>query len=130
MSNWYTPDGDLYEGCNAAIGSEIWLKAHRKIGKDLANEKLHRVALTKLKHHYVFTVWLGLDHSFGRFLGRDEPPLIFETMVFKNVPKKMTIPGFNTQTELNESVEMNRYSTKAQALKGHKKMVDKWRKAQ
>lgn len=51
----------------------------------------------------VSTVWLGLDHGFvpGR------PPLIFETMVFGGPLH----------------YECDRYSTEAQALAGHKRMV-------
>ena len=57
---------------------------------------------------WISTVWLGLDHSFGR-----PPPMIFETMVF---PKK---------DEWLE-IDVARYTTEAEALAGHKAMVDEW----
>lgn len=56
---------------------------------------------------YVSTVFLGLDNSFG-----GGPPLIFETMVFYN-------RSFS-------NIDLDRYSTEAEAIKGHAKMVSKW----
>lgn len=86
-------------------GNEIllsqWLEAFEK------NDR--RLAIKHLTNGFVIsTVWLGLDHSFG--FGK---PLIYETMVFK-------------EGNYNE-LDMDRYSTKAEALIGHKKMVEKWR---
>lgn len=49
----------------------------------------------------ISTVFLGIDHS---FLGG--PPLIFETMVFGG----------------DQDAEMDRYSTKREALEGHEAM--------
>ena len=67
-----------------------------------------RVALTEFAHLgvevRVSTVWLGLDHNFG-----DDPPLIFETMIFGG--------------SLDE--DQKRYSTEAEALAGHEAMVQK-----
>lgn len=59
--------------------------------------------------HVVSTVWLGLDHRFGP----EGPPLIFETMVF---PSKGDY----------EDLDMERYSTEAEAHAGHARMVAKW----
>lgn len=59
---------------------------------------------------WISTVWLGLDHSFG-----DGPPLIFETMVFPS------------NGDLSEE-DMDRYSTREEALVGHQRMVEKWTK--
>ena len=75
-----------------------------------------QVNRTVLPNGYlVSTVWLGLDHSFG-----DGPPLIFESMVFTcNAKQKVT-----DWLEL----DMCQYSTEAEALKGHKRLVNKWRK--
>jgi len=71
--------------------------------------KYRRVAKTTLPNKlWVSTVWLGLDHSFLR----TGPPLIFETMVFRN----------------SESIDETRYSTWAQAKAGHIDMVHKWEK--
>jgi hypothetical protein len=54
----------------------------------------------------VSTVWLGLNHSFT-----DGPPLIFETMVFG---------GEHDQ-------DQERYSTEAEALAGHRRIVESLR---
>jgi hypothetical protein len=54
----------------------------------------------------VSTVFLGLDHQFGRGL-----PLLFETMVFG---------GPNDQNQ-------ERYSTRAEALAGHTRVVEEER---
>lgn len=57
--------------------------------------------------YYVSTVWLGLDHAFHP----ETEPLIFETMVFHG--------DFS-------DLDMDRYTTRKQALAGHKAMVRKW----
>ena len=56
----------------------------------------------------VSTVFLGLNHNWG-----EGAPLIFETMVFPS------------ETEWDD-LDMDRYSTEKEAIKGHKKMVKKW----
>lgn len=53
----------------------------------------------------VSTVWLGLNHAFYP----DSPPLIFETMVF--------VDGDMSGLDM-----MDRYATKAQAKKGHRRI--------
>ena len=55
----------------------------------------------------VSTVFLGLNHSFG-----EGEPLWFETMVF-------SAKGYAEE-------DMDRYTTWNEAIKGHKKMVQKW----
>ena len=57
----------------------------------------------------VSTVWLGLDHGFGK-----GEPLIFETMVFSK------------KGEYHD-LDMVRYSTEAEAKLGHRAMVGKWK---
>jgi hypothetical protein len=53
---------------------------------------------------WVSTVWLGIDHGFGM-----EPvPVIFETMIFGGEHDHV----------------MMRYSTEAEAIKGHREAVD------
>ncbi|KKM23498.1 hypothetical protein LCGC14_1614530 [marine sediment metagenome] len=76
--------------------------------EDAAYNGKRRVDETMIGDIRVSTVFLGLDHSFG-----GGPPLIFETMVFGG--------------ELNQ--EMDRYSTKTQALKGHQLMCERVKKA-
>lgn len=57
----------------------------------------------------VSTVFLGINHRFG-----DGPPLIFETTVF---------PPWARGSDLF----MDRYSTEAEAKRGHDKAVRHWR---
>ena len=63
----------------------------------------------------VSTVFLGLDHCHSRFLPghENDPPLIFETMVFGG-----PMAGW-----------MDRYSTWAEAERGHTEIVAEVRKA-
>lgn len=63
-----------------------------------------RVARTKTRHAEISTVWLGLNHNWMP----DGPPLIFETMVFGG--------SFDQHQE--------RYSTEAEALAGHARIVE------
>lgn len=76
-------------------------------GKDLMNPKIKIVKQETLPNGYwVSTVWLGLDHRWGK-----GQPLIFETMVF-----------YQGESDL----DMQRYSTEAEAIVGHKALVKKW----
>jgi hypothetical protein len=88
------------------------LDGHRAIKTDLMtwaswfeNVKDRHVADEKVGDVRVSTVFLGLDHAWGG----NEPPQIFETMVFGG--------------ELDQ--EMDRYSTWEQAEIGHQNMVDR-----
>lgn len=64
---------------------------------------------TSVGPYLVSTVWLGLDHNYGQC----DEPLIFETMVFYGADR--------------EDLELERYSTEDQALKGHEAMCDKYK---
>jgi hypothetical protein len=66
------------------------------------------VAQTKIGSYMVSTVFLGLDHSFGRGL-----PLLYETMVFADDTG-------------GHDYDSDRYATRAQALAGHTAMVKKF----
>ena len=56
----------------------------------------------------VSTIWLGINHRFG-----PGAPLIFETMVF------------SSRDDFGE-LDMDRYTTEAEAITGHGVMVAKW----
>lgn len=72
------------------------------------NEETRRVKFDRLPNDFrVSTIWLGLDHQYG-----DGPPLIFETMVFHG--------------ERSADLDMERYSTLAEAEAGHARMVALW----
>ena len=62
------------------------------------------VQQTEVGGHFVSTVWLGLDHSFG-----GGAPLIFETMICAPSGEWLDY--------------QERYSTKAEAEEGHKRAV-------
>lgn len=79
-----------------------WIETHRK-------EKI--LKQTRLWNgKWVSTVFLGIDYNFS-LSGR---PILFETMVFP-------APGNYRE------IDMNRYRTYEEAIKGHELMVKKWR---
>lgn len=84
--------------------------------KRLEGDKdMKRVAETTLPSGFwVSTVWLGIDHSFG-----DGPPIIFETMVFRT--------NADGKVESFSDLDSDRYSTEAEALAGHARMVERWK---
>jgi hypothetical protein len=93
MSEHYVMNAD---GEVEATDMMTWARWFEKAGASRV------IAKTPVGDVKVSTVFLGLDHSFG-----DGPPLIFETLVFGG-----PLDG-----------EMERYSTRAQALAGHTAMV-------
>jgi hypothetical protein len=93
--DWYDRDGKLLD----------WEEAANK----MEDRDYYRVALTHVTEGTsVSTVWLGISHQYG-----DGPPLIFETMVFSDVPA------------IDESQE--RYSTESEAIAGHLRWVEQVR---
>lgn len=97
MSRYYDRDGrpiDLWQWSKLMEDREYQVLQHTVVNK----------------RWLVSTVWLGLDHGFA-FLG-DPTPLIFETMVF------------NARAEApRDDLEMRRYTTEREALRGHQDMV-------
>lgn len=74
-----------------------------------ANSKRRRIVREKpTEGSEVSTCFLGVDYQFG-----DGPPILFETMVFGG-----PLDG-----------EQERYSTRAEALEGHGRMVERVREA-
>jgi hypothetical protein len=67
----------------------------------IGNKDANRVAEDTVGDYWVSTVFLGLDHSWGR-----GDPVLFETMVF--------VEG--------ESADMKRYCTWAEAMAGHERI--------
>lgn len=68
-----------------------------------------RIARDEIAGVTISTVFLGLDHSYG-----DERPLLFETLVMGGALDQ----------------DMWRYSTRAEALEGHAKAVERVRAAE
>lgn len=93
---YYTPQG------KGILDVLVW-------GKIYANrkEKILKQEDTWLGF-WVSTVWLGLDHSFLP----NQDPLIFETMVFRK--------GYWSD------LDCQRYTTKEEAIRGHKALMRKW----
>jgi len=77
----------------------------------LVDDDYKVVKQTEKNGYIISTVWLGIDHSFGRFFGSEEKskPIIFETMIFK----------YSTC-----DLYQDRYATEEEAIKGHKWAVD------
>lgn len=99
-----TERGVYFDRHGEPVTSEEWARM-------MEEDAVRRVAeTTHPDGKWVSTVYLGLDHNFG--FG---PPLIFETMVFPS------------QADMGE-LDCDRYSTEAEALKGHDRMVEKWTK--
>jgi hypothetical protein len=99
-----------------------------------------RVALTEItKDVHVSTVFLGLDHSYERFLARAEweplpPPILFETMVFwrnAKYPGTYTLEMGDATREIEEmefhGEDQARAATYAEALQQHHEMVERAR---
>jgi hypothetical protein len=95
--------GMYYDRAGKPIAAEEW-------GPLFQDPKYKILKQTYLNAEDVFisTVWLGMDHAFGR-----GPPLIFETMVFKG-------------QGVGEALDCKRYSTEAEALHGHDETIDEW----
>ena len=81
------------------------------------DDEYQRIAETWVGKYRVSTVWLGLNHSSLPGL-----PLIFETMVFDESVEVVTIIGGETRS-YHPDVDQERYSTRAQAERGHAEMV-------
>lgn len=123
MSLWYGRDGKVL--VDAELGTKEWEKQMSKIEKLLTDPayKIVQQDYTPKKKYWVSTVWLGLDHS---FMGKGKP-IIFETMVFsgrtsKKKPDKFFPAGFTYRRDF----EQVRYSTEAEAIKGHKKLLKEY----
>lgn len=76
----------------------------------LEDDDYRHVGSTEIGPYWVSTVWLGLDHGFGR-----GPPIIFETMVF-------LVRDPDEERHLAD-IDTVRYSTEEEATKGHEDMV-------
>ena len=83
-------------------------------------EKADRhVGSTRVRNYWISTVFLGIDHQFGAY----GPPLLFETMVFKNVSDTTK---YGDGKSWNGEEEMQRYATWDEAEAGHAAMVAKY----
>lgn len=127
MSLWYWRDGT--KAVDARIGSPEWEHQMHLVEEKLRDPKYKRVAETTLPNGlWVSTVWLGLDYGYP-ISDEDQTnwkPMIFETMVFDTNNKRKYKLGKTERTSLGEDIDMKRYSTEEEALKGHEEMVKKY----
>ena len=93
MSDWYILNED--KTVREAITEE-----DKELAYKCLRDKRKIVGQDHVGNTWVSTVFLGLNHQYGDH----GPPLLFETMVFRN----------------DSGEEMWRYSTYEEALKGHK----------
>ena len=91
MEKYYILDGKTAK----SVDPITWATWFKKADRHVADERIGGCRIS--------TIFLGFDHSFSP----NEPPLLFETMVFDGL--------------LNG--EMDRYTTWEQAEKGHAAMV-------
>ena len=89
-----------YDRESKPIDMKRWAELH----SDLSYRVIRR---DTIEGHLVSTVWLGLDHGFMP----EDPPLIFETMVFQS-------------SEPLVDIYTNRYSTEEQAIEGHQGAIE------
>lgn len=82
-----------------------------------------RVAEDFTKHYHISTVFLGLDHSWGR-----GPPILFESMVFERQAEIQEV--FGKLRPVHEDVEQWRYATWDDAVTGHKAILRRYRRAE
>lgn len=77
------------------------------VGKEF--EKDRHIGSDVIGRFYVSTVFLVINHSFG-----DGPPLLWETMVFDR----------QGDEETGRDLCCERYSSREEALEGHRKIVE------
>lgn len=83
---------------------------------DISNR---RVLLTRVGPYFVSTVFLGLDHSFCG----DDPPIVFETMVYVEKPQDAEPVGLNAEfLDIQE-----RCATWLEAEAQHRRIVEQIR---
>jgi hypothetical protein len=66
--------------------------------------------------YWVSTVFIGLDHGFGR-----GPPVLWETIIFGMEEEEIQFLG--KRDRYRKTVDMFRYTSKAEALAGHARAV-------
>lgn len=101
--------GDVVE-CNDLLKWAEWFET---------SGERRKIAYDDVGDHYVSTVFLGLDYSFG-----GKKPILFETMVFeKGESKTKLVTGDDDKLiTYNKSLDefSRRYSTREEAVEGHR----------
>ena len=109
---WYDKKGKLICPELKDELTQEWIIGMKEVEK-LIKDREYKVVKQEVLSNgmWVSTIQLGLNHEWDS----KKPILIFETMVF---------PSKENYSEL----DMERYTTEKQAIAGHKKMVNKWKK--
>jgi hypothetical protein len=102
--------GDYYSRQGEPITMRQWVAAFEY------DRSLRFVAQTTVRGVRVSTIWLGLDHSYGR-----GPILIFETMLFAKEARGRTRKQCRWLRERDQ--DGYRWTTEVQALAGHDQHV-------
>lgn len=94
-----------------ATGQPVPCRSLQEWGRWMSNKGANGGILeqTTVGEHWISTVFLGLDHSFG-FEGG--PPVLWETMVFDK--------------DHRNGDEVRRYTSREAALQGHHDMVERY----
>jgi hypothetical protein len=87
-----------------------WLESAYKTGS-------RRLASDTIGPYYVSTVFLDVDHQFLD----GGPPVLWETIIFGTEEEFEIIPG--KRRRVHKTVDMFRYTSRAEALAGHAKAV-------
>lgn len=105
--SYYDFDGNPITLDEWARATETKRAARQRVpeGETTPEEDPSRIGSDTVDGKWVSTVWLGIDYQFG-----DGPPLIFETMVFP-------------QDGSFDEEFCDRYSTRAEAEEGHRRVV-------
>jgi hypothetical protein len=99
---------DYYDRAGNAISMRDWTRL-RHWDRSENGTKYTIVAQETVGDYFVSTVWMGINHAFG--IG---PPLVFETMVFRNSTGE-------------SDLDCERYSTEKEAVEGHARMLEQAR---
>lgn len=81
-----------------------------------------RVKLTHVGPYRISTVFLGVDHQYGFLIGKDGPPILFETMVWIDMEHTDNGLEYDRQFEPYQK----RCSTWEQAEQQHREAVEQF----
>jgi hypothetical protein len=109
-------DGDLGRKFYNKLGLPISRKEWERLIGDMAYKVIKQEKTPN--GNEVSTVWLGLDHSFGK---NPKNKIIFETMVFSKRKEK----GMFGQMR-KKILDERRFGSLEDALRGHKELFLKW----
>lgn len=88
-------------------------------------EREHRIVrMTQVGEWFVSTIFLGLDHNWGK-----GPPLLFETMAWEQVEPYRTALGIEVSRKFRDDIQ-ERCATWMEAEAQHERVVEQLRQAE